>query len=79
MNSKVKCAVCGTENDYFSFSEDVGTVEKHYFCENCGFLVEMVYSSELRGMAITNDKNMLQQQKKYENIIKELSLEYYDI
>lgn len=79
MGIKVPCSVCGTENDYFSFAEDIGTVEKHYFCENCGFFVEMAYSPELRGVVITNNKNMLEQQKKYENIIKELSLEYYDI
>lgn len=79
MNSKERCIVCGTENDYFSFSEEVGTVEKHYFCENCGFFIEMAYSPELSGIVITNDENMSQQQKKYENIIKELSLEYYDI
>jgi len=79
MGIKATCSVCGAENDYFSFAEDIGTVEKHYFCENCGFFVEMAYSPELRGMVVTNNKNMLKQQKKYENIIKELSLEYYDI
>lgn len=79
MNVKATCNVCGTENDYFSFSEWVGVVEKHYFCKNCGFFVEMSYSPELRGMCITNNEDMLEQQKKYENKIKELNLEYYDI
>jgi hypothetical protein len=79
MNIKANCAVCNKENDYFSFSEDVGTVEKHYFCDNCGFFVEMAYSPELRGIAITNDKNMLEQQQKYGDIIRELKLDYYNI
>lgn len=79
MSSKANCAVCGAENDYLSFSEDVGTIEKHYFCENCGFFVEMAYSPELRGMVVTNNENMLSQQKKYERTIKELGLEYYNI
>lgn len=79
MYMKANCSVCETENDYFSFSEDVGTVEKHYFCNNCGFFVEMAHSSEMRGMCVTNDEDMIEQQKKYENKVKELNLEYYDI
>lgn len=77
-NNLVECDVCGKQNEYVSYSEDIGVVERHYFCNNCGFFVEQAYSSVLKGIAL-GDKDMQSRRKEYEGKINKLKLETYDI
>lgn len=82
MKRKEPCSVCGTENDYFSYHEDVGLVEEHYYCENCGFFVEMAYSPSICGMTTgyadeKEEQDKLEKREKYKDKIKELGLECY--
>jgi outer membrane protease len=82
MDIKANCDVCGKENDYFSFSENIGIVEKHYYCDNCGFFVEMSYSSEMRGMCVGYNDTKEEHDKtnkriEYADKIKELGLQCY--
>ena len=81
---KIKCPVCKTENDYFSWHEEVGLVEQHYYCENCGYFIEMVYSPTLEGMLIgyVNEEEELDKKnkrEKYKDRIKELNLECHNL
>lgn len=74
----VECDICGKQNEYVFYSEDIGVVERHYFCDNCGFFVEQAYSSVLKGVAL-GDKDMQSRRKEYENKINQLKLKTYDI
>lgn len=44
MKRRQSCPVCGTENDLEYYTEEVGLVESHYYCDKCGFAEEMTYS-----------------------------------
>lgn len=83
MEKKVPCNVCGTENPYLWYSEDVGLVEEHYYCENCGFFIEMAYSPSIIGMTVGYDdekeeQDKLEKREKYKDRIKELGLKCYN-
>ena len=74
----VECDVCGKQNEYICYSEDIGIVERHYFCDNCGFFVEQAYSSVLKGISLGDEKMQLRRNS-YKDKINQLKLETYDI
>ncbi len=68
---------------YLWYSEDVGLVEEHYYCENCGFFIEMAYSPPIIGMTVgyndeREEQNKLEKREKYKDRIKELGLKCYN-
>ena len=77
-NIHVSCKICGKLNEYVSYAEEIGTVERHYFCDNCGYFVEQSYSPVMEGIVL-GDKKLQNRRMQYKNKIKELNLEIYDI
>ena len=43
--SVIECPICKSETfEYFSMTEEWGTVEQHGFCHRCGYIVQQAYS-----------------------------------
>lgn len=45
-----ECPVCGEEISYEAYYEEVGLVEFHTDCPNCGFFADMCYSPIYKGI-----------------------------
>ena len=68
---KMKCPVCGKEYDVMVFSEEpVGTVEYHFYCDNCTYFEDMCYSPVYAGIT---DKYP----SKYKDRIEKLGINVY--
>lgn len=46
----IKCPVCGEEILYEAYYEEVGLVELHVYCPNCGYFAEKCYSPTYEGI-----------------------------
>ena len=53
----MKCPICNSSQyKYEKWSEDLGTVEQHGYCDTCGYIIEQSYSQVYDGFAITRQK-----------------------
>lgn len=50
MEEVMSCPVCGADNIRIYYTEEIGLVEDHYFCETCGYWEEMAYSPTYAGI-----------------------------
>lgn len=58
----MKCHICGAENKHQIWKEyGIGTVEEYYFCEKCGYFMEMAYSLIHEGIELFRDRKVLGQ------------------
>ncbi len=54
---KPKCPICGTTKFRSSvYYEEMGRVEEHTYCEQCGYTVEMAYGPTIVGFRPTVTK-----------------------
>ena len=62
MEDIVKCPICNEENKHQIWTErGIGTVEEYYFCENCGYFMEMAYSPVHDGIELLRGRKVLRQ------------------
>lgn len=54
-----KCYICGSENKHQVWCESgIGTVEEYYYCEQCGYFMEMSYSPIHEGIDLLPIKKL---------------------
>lgn len=79
----IKCPICKSQTfDYCSYSEfGFGTVERHGYCDRCGYTVEQAYSGILEAFCDTKKgfKNSFGEYypknvKKHKNVRKKLNI-----
>ena len=73
-----ECPVCGKENKRIYYTEDVGLVEDHYFCPNCGYFREMAYSPVLEGVAIPDGISKREHNALFGEIIRRKNFKMYE-
>ena len=62
MEDVMKCPICNEENKHQIWTErGIGTVEEYYFCENCGYFMEMAYSPIHEGIELLRGRKVFRQ------------------
>ena len=52
METITSCPICGTPNTRTYWSEENWLVEEYYYCNTCGYFLEMCYSPAYDGIEI---------------------------
>ena len=71
MYEYINCPVCGTRNEYITYSElEFGIIERHYYCPRCTYFVEQAYSPVCVGISTDCPEEYLER-------AKELKLDFF--
>ena len=71
MYEYINCPVCGTRNEYTTYSElGFGIIERHYHCPRCTYFVEQAYSPVCVGISTDCPEEYLER-------AKELKLDFF--
>ena len=62
IESVMKCPICNQENSHQMWVEQgIGTVEEYYYCDQCGYFMEMAYSPVHEGIELFRGRQIFRQ------------------